>query len=176
MKKLVVAITVLLLLSGCDTLSKQNDYLLDNDNISFSLPKAWEKSSDTTNDLAFTKSSANMGMIIFKKAEIEDNSAEELLNRMIKEKMTEMSNHSLLKEYNANKTRDRIIYSKLYTANKDGIERQYFFNVMEFIGSDTYVYVLYEAKETYMKYNIDDIQRLLVRMKWNGEGKDLAIN
>lgn len=178
MKKMmgVLAIILVLSLTGCTTLSKQNEYLLDNNNISFSLPKAWEELADTTSDLALTKSSANMDMIIFKKDNIEDNSAEELLDRLIKEKISEMDDNTLLKAYNPNNARDRIIYSKLYTASKDGIERQYFFNVMEFNNSNTYVYVLYEAKETYMKYNIDDIQRLLVRMKWNGEEKDLAMN
>lgn len=177
MKKMfiVFAVIALLSLSGCTTLSKQTEYLLDDDNISFYLPNAWEQLVDSNSDLALTKSSTNMDMLILKKSEILETGAEELLDSLIKEKMNGMDDHSLLKTYNVNKAKDRIIYSKLYTASKDGLERQYFFNVMEFLGSDTYIYVVYEAKETYMKYNIDDIQRLLVRMKWNGEERDLAM-
>jgi hypothetical protein len=178
MKRLVVvfAFIAMFLLSGCEALSRETEYFLDNNNISLTLPKAWEKSTNEANDLTLTKSSAKLSMIVLKKSEIEEESAEKLLNNIIKEKLSEMDDNKLLKAYNPNKTRDRIIYSKLYTAGKDGYEKQYFFNVLEFTGSDTYVYVMYEAKETYMNYNIDDIQRILIRMKWNGEERDLAMN
>lgn len=180
MKRLVVlfAFVSVFLLSGCDylNLSRETNYSLDGKNINFSLPNAWEEASNDVNDLTLTKSSAELSMIVYKKTEIENISAEKLLDTKIKEKMAEMTDYSSLKKYNANKMKDRIIYSKLYTASKDGLERQYFFSVVEFLDSDTYVYAVYEAKEIYMKYNIDDIQRLLTRMKWSGEGTDIAMN
>lgn len=180
MKRLVVlfAFVAIFLLSGCDylTLSRETNYSLDNDNISFSLPKAWEESTNDIGDLTLVKSSAELNMIVYKKIEVDNISATKLLDNQIKEKMTDMTDYSLVKEYNTNKMKDRIIYSKLYTASRDGIERQYFFNVVEFLDSDTYVYAVYEAKEIYMNYNIGGIQRLLTRMKWSGEGTDIAMN
>ena len=85
-----------------------------------------------------------------------------------------MESHRIVKNYKVNETQDRIIHSTLYSGTKNEVETQYFASVVEFKGSHTYVYVLYEAKEMYMKYNIDDIQRIILRMKWNG-GEDLAL-
>ena len=80
----------------------------------------------------------------------------------------------MVTKYTTTETADRKIYAKLYTVDQENLEMQYYFSVMEFLPSHTYVYIVYEAKEIYMNYNVDDIQRMLMKMKWTGE-VDLAL-
>lgn len=178
MKKSFMFLTVLFFmcsLSGCSTLSRQTMYVLDDNNISFTLPKMWEEVDSNENDLSLTKSSAELIINTYHQADLDGISASELLEQKIKENTSDMVSHSILKRYKVNEAPDRIIYSVLYSGTLNDVETQYFASVVEFKGVHTYVYVLYEAKEMYMKYNIDDIQRILVRMKWNGK-EDLALN
>ncbi len=175
LKKVSIFLFFMLALTGCNTLSNKTMYVLDNDNIEFVLPKVWEQVESNENDLALAKSSANLVMDAYHQSDLDGISASELLNKKIEEKMSEMDEHRLVKEYKVNDLMDRKIYSALYSGTIDGMETQYYFNVMELKGTHTYVYALYIEKEIYMKYNIDDIQRMLIRMKWNGT-EDLAIN
>ncbi len=161
-------------LCGCNSLSRQTMYVLDDDNISFSLPKRWEQVDTNENDLALTKDSADLSMSAYHQSDLDGMTSKELLKKKIEENTKEMESHRIIKNYKVNETQDRIIHSTLYSGTKNEVETQYFASVVEFKGSHTYVYVLYEAKEMYMKYNIDDIQRIILRMKWNG-GEDLAL-
>ncbi len=164
----------LMSLCGCNSLSRQTIYALDDDNISFSLPKRWEQVDSNENDLALTKDSADLSMNTYHQSDLDGMSAEGLLKKKIEENTATMSSYRIVKNYNRNETQDRIIYSTLYSGTKKDIETQYYASVVEFKGTHTYVYVLYEAKEMYMNYNIDDIQRILLRMKWKGE-EDLVL-
>lgn len=162
-------------LTGCNTLSRRTMYMLDDNNIEFTLPKIWEQVESNDNDLALSKPDAKLLLDTYHQSDLDGISASALLNQKVEEKMQEMDEHRLVKEYKVNELKDRKIYSVLYSGIKDGIETQYYFSVMELDGSHTYVYALYSEKERYMKYNIDDIQRMLVRMKWNGS-EDLVLN
>lgn len=167
----ILAIT----LTGCNTLSTKTMYMLDNNNIEFSLPRVWEQVESNENDLALSKSSANLVLDTYHQSDLDGMSASDLLEKKIEEKMNTLDEHRLVKEYKVNDLLDRKIYSSLYSGTKDGIETQYYFSVMEINGTHTYIYALYVEQERYMKYNIDDIQRMLIRMKWNGK-EDLALN
>lgn len=160
---------------GCSALSRQTIYAIDDDHISFSLPKTWEQVDSNENDLSLIKSSAELNINTYHKSELDGINASELLEQKIIEEGSQMDSYRIIKRYPVNETPDRIIYSILYSGTKEDVETQYFASVLEFKGVHTYVYTLYEAKEMYMKYNIDDIQRILVRMKWNGN-EDLAFN
>lgn len=148
-------------------LSQEYKYTLDNSNISFTLSNIWKEENNTSHDLSLSKLNSNLHLSVYKKSEI-NMTAEELLNSKIKEELNEHDTKVLVKKYNTNKTKNRIIYSKLYTATKDNVEEQYLFSVVEFDNSDTYVFSVYTAKGAYMQYSIDDIQRLLIKMEWNG--------
>lgn len=161
--------------NAASSLAKEKKYLLDGTNISFVLSQAWEEDLDTTHDLSLNKLNSNLHFSVFKKEEVEL-SAEELLKEKIKEELSEHDSKSLVKKYNVNKTRNRTIYSRLYTTTKDNVEAQYLFSVIEFDDTDTYVFVVYTAKGAYMQYSIDDIQRLLIKMEWNGPKTVLACN
>ncbi len=177
MKKLLrlsVFIFCVLILCGCNALSRQNNYQLDNKNIIFSLPKVWVAVESNDNELALTRSYANMSFNTYHKSEVNNMSAEELLDQKIEEFCSNHENASLVTKYTTTETADRKIYAKLYTVDQENLEMQYYFSVMEFLPSHTYVYIVYEAKEIYMNYNVDDIQRMLMKMKWTGE-VDLAL-
>lgn len=162
-------------LTGCNTLSRKTMYTLDGKNISFTMPKIWEQVESNENDLALSKSTANLVLDTYYQSEVDDISATELLDQKVEEKMSEMDEYRLAKQYKTSELSDRKIYSVLYNGTKDGVESQYYFNVMEINNANIYVYALYSEKEIYMKYNIDDIQRMLIHMKWNGR-EDLAFN
>ena len=173
----LASICSLMLVTGHATnnLSKVQEFTLDDNNISFALSKVWKEKFSQTHDLALSKLDTDLYFSVYKKADI-DMSAEELLNAKLKEELADYESKSLVKKYNVNKTRNRTIYSKLYTATKDNIETQYLFNVIEFDDSDTYVFAIYTARGSYMQYSIDDIQRLLIKMEWNGSKTELALN
>lgn len=173
----IASISGLLFVTGCatDGLAKEKEYLLDGANISFTLSNIWEEEINTTHDLSLTKLDSNLQFSVYKKSEI-NMTAEELLNKMIKAELMDSDSKSLIKKYNVNETRKRIIYSKLYSATKDNVEQQYLFSVIDFDDSDTLVFAVYKARGSYMTYGIDDIQRLLIKMEWNGPKTELAYN
>lgn len=158
-----------------ETLAKENHYSLDDNNISFSLSTIWKEDINTSHDLSLSKLDSNLHFSVYKKSEI-DMSAEELLKDKIKAELEDVESKTLTKKYNVNRTRNRAIYSRLYTVTKDNVETQYLFNVIDFDKSDTYVVSIYTAKGAYMKYSIDDIQRLLIKMEWNGTETELVYN
>jgi len=164
------------LLTGCTSnLTKEQEYSLDGQNISFTLSNIWEKKLSTTHDLSLTKLDSNLQFSVYKKAEVEM-SPEKLLKEKAEAELSGQDNYSVYKKYNVNKTRNRTIYSRLYKATKDNVESEYLFSVIEFDNSDTYVFVVYNARGAYMRYSIDDIQRLLIKMEWNGQKTELAYN
>lgn len=158
--------------NAASNLTKENEYLLDNENISFELADAWKENYDTDYDLSLTKLQSTLDISIYKTDEI-DMTAKELLSSKIKEELSEMDSRVLVKKYNVNTTRNRTIYSSMYSATKDNIQSEYFFSVVEFDNSGTYLFVVYESKGSYMKYTVDDIQRLLLKIEWNGEKAEL---
>lgn len=172
----IVSFTSICFLTGCTaSLSKEQKYLLDGTNISFTLSNIWEKELNTEHDLSLTKLNANLQLSVYKRSET-GVSADELLSEKIKEELEDSDSKTLVKKYNINRTRNRTIHSKLYSATKDNIETEYLFSVIEFDNSDTYVFVVYTAKGAYMQYSIDDIQRLLIKMEWNGSKTELVYN
>lgn len=173
--KLCAIFVLLFLTAGCDTLMKERSYELDDSNIVFELPKVWEAEDKGEAELVLSRKTANMVIDTIHPSEMDSISANDLLDQKVEAVMSDKISHSLLKEYPVNTLADRKIYARLYTADKENIETQYYFSILDFNGKDTYVYVLYEATETYMTYNIDDINRMLIRMKWNGSNKDLAM-
>lgn len=173
--KLSLFLLIFISLTGCTTLSRKTMYTLDGANIEFVLPKTWEKVESNENALALSRTTANLVLDTYYKADLDDIEASELLSQKVEEKMNKMDDYRLVKKYKTNELNDRKIYSALYSGTKDGVENQYYFNVMEISSANIYVYALYSEKEIYMKYNIDDIQRMLIRMKWNGK-EDLALN
>lgn len=178
MEKLGRSCILLLLvvcLTGCNTLSKNTLYIIDDNNIEFDLPKVWKQIDSNENDLLLSRPDANLTIDTYHQSELDGMPASALLDKKIEEKMSTMEEYRLVKEYKVNELIDRKIYSALYSGTSNGVETQYYFNVMELNGTHTYVYALYTEKEIYMKYNIDDIQRMLIRMKWNGE-EDLVLN
>lgn len=175
LKKISILLLLAVSLTGCNTLSRKTLYLLDDDNIEFVLPKVWEQIDSNENDLALSKPTANLVIDTYHQSDLDGTSASELLDKKIDEKMNGMDEHRLVKKYKVNELSDRKIYSALYSGTIDGVETQYYFSVMELTGTHTYVYALYVEKEMYMRYNIDDVQRMLIRMKWNGK-EDLALN
>ncbi len=178
MKRLVrvsVFLMFLILLTGCEALVKEKSYELDDSHIIFELPKVWEEEGTSDAELVLSRDTANMTIDTIHPSELDSISVRQLLDQKVSEVMKDKITHSLVKEYPVNHLADRNITSYLYTANKDNIETEYYFSVLDFTGRDTYVYVLYEATETYMKYNIDDINRMLMRMRWNGSTEDLAM-
>lgn len=176
LKKLSILLLFMISLTGCNTLSTKTLYALDNNNIEFSLPKVWEQIDSNENDLALSRPTAKLVIDTYRQSELDGISAEELLDKKVNERMKELKDSKVVKKFKVNEWKDRKIYSVLYSATKDNIESQYYFSVMEFTGTHTYVYALYEEKEMYMKYNIDDIQRMLLLMKWNGKEEDLVLN
>ena len=155
------------ILTGCDAFEHVKSYQLDR--ISFSLPKVWQVVDTTQDELSLTRGLATLSMDTYQKSELKGISAEELWEQNIEETMKEMDNFSILEEYPIEARADRKIYAKLYTASKDSKEQQYYFAMVEFLKTDTYVYVVYETRPSYMKYHIDDVRRILLRMKWIGD-------
>ena len=170
------AVLMVIVLTGFGTVSRQTEYKLDNANITFSLPKAWEVVSSSNNGILFSKETANMEVSVYKKWELSSSNAADLLDEKIYETLASATDYSLVRDFGGDKVIDRIIYSKLYSVEVNGRETQYYFNVMEFVDSETFVYTLYETKESHMKYHMSDINRMLIRMKWNGEEIDLVMN
>jgi hypothetical protein len=158
-----------------ETLTKENHYSLDDNNISFTLSTIWKEDIDTGHDLSLSKLDSNLHFSVYKKSDV-DMTAEELLKDRVKVELEDVDSKILTKKYNVNKTRNRTIYSRLYTVTKNNVETQYLFNVIEFDNSDTYVVAIYTAKGAYMQYSIDDIQRLLIKMEWNGTETELVYN
>lgn len=156
-------------------LARQNKYLLDGSNISFELNDIWKEQYSDEHDLSLSKLNSNLYFTVYKKSEVGVD-AEELLKQKIEEELKNCDSKALTEKYNINKTKNRTIYSRLYTVIENDIEKQYYFNVIEFDESDTYVYAVYSAPGAYMKYNIDDIQRLLIKMEWTGEKTILVYN
>lgn len=170
------AILMVIVLSGFGLVDKQTEYKLDNANITFSLPKAWEVVSTDDNGIYFNKNSANMEVSVYKKWELHSGNPTDLLDEKINEILATANDYTLVQDFGEDKVIDRVIYSKLYSIEVDGRQTQYYFSVMEFVDSETFVYTLYETKESHMKYHMSDINRMLIRMKWNGEEIDLVMN
>ena len=156
-------------------LNKEQTYTLDGNNISFTLSPIWKENFDTEHDLSLSKLESNLQISAYKKSYVEC-TAEELLKENIKKELKDVDSKTLTKKYDVNKTRNRTIYARLYTTVKNNIETQYYFSVMEFEESDTFVFVVYNARGSHMKYSIDDIQRLLLKMEWKGPKTSLVYN
>lgn len=167
-----------LFLTGCaNNLTKVNKFMLDGNNISFTLSQVWEEEISTEHDLSLSKLNANLHLSVYKKEEVEL-SPEKLMNDLIKEELKDKDDKELVKEYNKNKTKNKTIYSKLYKASQDNVEDEYLFTIIEFDNSDTYLYAVYTAKGAYMQYSIDDIQRMLLKVEYTGDIRktELAYN
>ncbi len=173
--KIAFLLGVLFLLSGCESLSRNKQYYLKSANVEFTLPKVWEEVEDDAYALSLSNESTNLVMNSYSKSDIQDLSAPGVFHQLIEEFLADMDTSSLVREYPVEKTTDRIVYQKLYTANKDLMERQYYFGLVDFLGTDHYVFVVYQAGEMIMNYNIDDIQRVLLRMECKDLREDLVL-
>lgn len=174
----IISSAGVLFLTGCaNNLTKENKFMLDGNNISFTLSQVWEEEITTDHDLSLKKLNANLKLSVYKKDEIQLE-ADDFLDDLIKKELSEKDTKELIKEYNVNKTKNKTIYSKLYKASNGNIEDEYLFTVIEFDNSDTYLYAIYTAKGAYMQYSIDDIQRLLLKMEYKGKTRktELAYN
>lgn len=174
----IISSAGVLVLTGCaNNLTKVNQFMLDGNNISFTLSQVWKEESVADHDLSLTKLDANLKMSVYKKEEVQL-SPEKFMDDLIKEELKDKDSKELKKEYNINRTKNKTIYSKLYKATKDNVEDEYLFTVIEFDNSDTYLYAIYTAKGAYMQYSIDDIQRLLLKMEYKGDVRktELAYN
>lgn len=150
------------------SLSKNQQFNLDDNNISFTLGKEWKEDIDTTHDLSLNKLDANLQISVYKKDEIEIG-AEDFLNEQIREELKDKYSKSIIEKKAVNKTKNRTIYAMRYMATENNIQKEYFFSIIEFDNSNTYVFVMYTARGAYMKYSIDDIERMILKMKWHGE-------
>jgi hypothetical protein len=172
------AILMVIVLTGFGLVDRDTEYKLDNANISFSLPKIWEVTEKDKMAVSLSKDNADMRVSVYKKWDLDGSNPTALLDSKIKEELaaSDVEYYEMVKDYGTDVVMDRTIYARLYSVEKEGIQRQYYFSVMEFADSATLVYTLYETSESHMKYHISDINRMLVRMKWNGEEIDLVMN
>ncbi len=170
----MLLLCLLICLSGCEKYTKVKEYTLDGKAVQFQLPNAWDTVEVLDSSLELSRSYADLKASIYHPSELDGITPKDLLEEKIKEEMKDKKDARLVEEYPVSSTRDRKIYSVLYSAEKDGKEEQYYMNMMHFLGTDTYVYVVYVATSYYMRYNMDDINRVLLRMEWNGEERDLA--
>ena len=160
-----------------NNLTRVNKFMLDGNNISFTLSQVWEEEITTDHDLSLTKLNANLKLSVYKKEEVQLE-PEKFMNDLIKEELKESDSKELKKKFNVNRTKNKTIYSKLYKASKDNVENEYLLSIIEFDNSDTYLYAVYTAKGAYMQYSIEDIQRLLLKMEYTGKERktELAYN
>lgn len=174
---IVCSASVFVLTGFANNLTKMNNFVLDGNNISFTLSQVWEKENSTEHDLSLSKLNANLHLSVYKKEKVEL-SPDELMNDLIKKELSEKDYKELIKEYNVNRTKNKTIYSKLYKASQNNVEAEYLFTIVEFDNSDTYLYAVYTAKGAYMQYSIDDIQRMILKMEYKGATRktELAYN
>ena len=163
------------LVSELNDKARLSTHALDNNNITFTLPRRWEVVNNGNNHLFVVNPEASMKMQIYKKSELELVHASDLLNKKAAEALAEVDTYRLVRNFGASRMQDRIIHSRLYLVEKNGMQTQYYITVMEFIGSETYVFLLYEAREAVMRYHLNNINRMLRRMEWQGEEIDLAM-
>ena len=169
------ALAVYMLTTNFGGLISHNRFVLDNDNISFTLPRVWEPVSSDNVEITLNNFGSPMTMRVYKRSDLDIVMANDLLELRVREELQQFDSHNLVRDLGVTNVNGRRIYSRLYAVEREGVQTQYFFSVVEFLGSETYVYVQYETREVFMKYHINDIGRLLRRMKWEGEGIDIAM-
>jgi len=169
------AVYMFMLFDELEAKTRLATHSLDNNNIIFTLPSRWEVSSYSDESLSFFNNDAIMEMKVYKKSGLELVHASDLLSLKVEEKLENVDSHRLSEDFGAKHIHDRIIHSKLYTVEKNNMQTQYHFTVMELIGSETYIFVLYEARVSAMRYHLNNINRMLRRIQWNGEEIDLAM-
>ena len=140
----IISSAGVIFLTGCaNNLTKVNKFMLDGNNISFTLSQVWEEEVSTDYDLSLSKLNASLHLSVYKKDET-NLLPEELMDDLIKEELNEKDSKELVKEYNVNRTKNKTIYSKLYKASEENMEDEYLFTVIEFDNSDTYLYMFLE--------------------------------
>jgi len=169
------AVYMFMLFDELEAKSRLSVHTLDDENITFTLTSRWKLKEGTDKSLSFVNADAIMEMHVYKKSELDLVHASDLLELKISERLQHVDVYSLSENFGANHVNDRIIHSRLYLVEKNEMQTQYYFTVMEFAGSETYIFVLYETRESFMRYHLNNINRMLRRIQWNGEEIDLAM-
>ncbi|MDD5111384.1 MAG: hypothetical protein PHG85_02455 [Candidatus Altiarchaeota archaeon] len=143
---------LIILLSGCineegNTTPKENIFLIEDYDISFSFPKDWEKvTEDNPFDLQCTNSKSYASVFAYRKIDLgEGQTPLTLFESQNEDLFSKRGNVKVISEKKVSEFENKKIHSVLYSAEKEGVKNYYYCNLIEFEDADVFAWLLFTA-------------------------------
>ncbi len=114
-------------------------------------------------DLYCKSDDAYMGVFVYNVKDIASGSTKkDILDWQVEDLMSKRENPTKYGELKEIRYMDKIIYQKIYTADKDDMKHIYFFNIIDFGNKeDTFAYVLFSTSVSYGEEHKEDFNNIL---------------
>ncbi|NLE31388.1 hypothetical protein GX618_03915 [Candidatus Dojkabacteria bacterium] len=174
---LVSIIALVVLMGACGKTAAGDEqgkvFVVSGYDIEITCPSGW-KQIDTPNfDLKCINrnDTVNMNVFAFMQEELgEDYSAESLFTDQNQDLIAKRDNVMVLEEETVTESEGRVLYSTLFSADRDGSTNIYYINQVYFPNSGHIAYILFNGIPSEIKRNRDTLDKILMTVKVISQG------